>query len=189
MGFSWTLSPLERRRQIWTWRNRIFSWESTPSGWRLSGPKKFLNHRSEKAEERRSMSVSLVLRETRWCFCIHLRCGPLAWHSMHAINRLGNGAHLIFKLIYAMRLWICGSERRSFQALMLGVWLSAVNRVGKTIHFYLFVMYDLASLVTSVTVIIPQLSNVTNVNHAIKVKSEWVIWIQKHQRLLHFSAR
>ena len=167
MGSIRTLSPLEGLRQIWPWRNRTFSWKSTPSCWKLPGPKKFSNHRSEKAEERRVMSASPILRETRWCFCIHLKCGSQAWHCMHAINRFRTGAHLIFKMIYALKLWICGSERSLFQALILGVRLSAVIRVGKTIHFCLFIMYDLALLVISVIQIIPRLGHDTNVNHSI----------------------
>jgi len=71
---------------------------------------------------------------------------------------------------------------------MLGVRLYAVIRVGKSVHFSLFLMYKLANLVVLVSIVLPQLSNVTNVNHSIEGESEWGIWIQKHQRFLHFSG-
>jgi len=51
---------------------------------------------------------------------------------------------------------------------MLGIRLSAVIGVGKSIYSSSFVMYDLDTIVTLVSMIIPQLSNVTNVNHSIK---------------------
>ena len=71
---------------------------------------------------------------------------------------------------------------------MLRVRLSAVNRVGKTVHSSLLAMYKLENLVVLVGSVLPRFNNVTNVNHSLEDKNERFVWIQKHQRLLHFSV-
>ena len=70
---------------------------------------------------------------------------------------------------------------------MLRVGLSAVIKVGKTIHFSPFATYRLDKSVVLVIHVLLEFANITNANHSPEEKGEQAVWIQKHQRLLHFS--
>ena len=94
--------------------------------------------------------------------------------------------YLIFESCWPQKPWFCSFERSSFWGWMYRVVFCSLNKVGKTTHLCLCKTYALNGLVVLVSSVLPGSFYVTSAHQISNGKGWQDVWIQKHQRVLHF---